>query len=318
MTSPGSGSSRLLVVAAAGYGKTTALETERPPGGVVRTAVEALAHGLPEARWIGIDDLDGVDVQGQGELLRRLDALPADTGFALTTRAVLDPAARVLLRGQVFQRGPADLALKPFDIARLLADEYAVNDCEASTRVFGLTRGWPALAHFAGDLLARQPDADLARSLTMTSSAAASWVAANVLADVPDAALALLAVIAGTGPVTDRVCDRVAERMDWTQSASSSTAGPSRACWCRATDPATTESQSSCRWSVRCWPEVAARRPSTPGSCARRPRPTRSMTCRSRPSVPSHGQGRIARSSGSSPNAAPRWSAAETPEASPT
>ena len=122
MTSPGSRPSRLLVVAAAGYGKTTVLETERPPGGVLCTAVEALAHGVPEASWIGIDALDGVDVEGQRELLRRLDALPADTGFCLATRTPLDPAVRVGLRGQVFERGPADLALEPFAVARLLAE----------------------------------------------------------------------------------------------------------------------------------------------------------------------------------------------------
>ena len=62
-------------------------------------------------------------------------------------------------------------------------------------------------------LLARQPDVDLARSLTRPSSAAAAWVAANVLADVPDDALTLLGIIAGIGPVTDGVCDRLADRM---------------------------------------------------------------------------------------------------------
>ena len=59
------------------------------------------------------------------------------------------------LRGQVFERGPADLALEPFAVARLLADEYAVNDPEAAPRVFDLTRGWPAL----GALRRRRPRA---------------------------------------------------------------------------------------------------------------------------------------------------------------
>ena len=96
------------------------------------------------------------------------------------------------LRGQFFERGPADLALEPFAVARLLADEYAVTDPEAAPRVVDLTGGWPALVHFAGDALARQPDVDLARSLTRPSSAAAAWVASNVLAGVPDDALTLL------------------------------------------------------------------------------------------------------------------------------
>ena len=197
-------------MAAAGYGKTTALEADQPRDGVLCTAAEALAHGLPEAPWIGIDAFDGVDVDGQRELVRRLGALPRNTGICLASRTPLDPAVRSDLPGQFFERGPADLALEAYPIARLLAEEYGVLDPEAAPRVAALTAGWPALVHFAGDVLARQPDADLARSLTGPSSAAAEWLTSNVLADLAPDALPLLAIVAGLGPVTPGVCDRLA------------------------------------------------------------------------------------------------------------
>ena len=120
------------------------------------------------------------------------------------------PTVRGDLPGQFFDRGPADLALAPYPIARLLAEEYAVLDPEAAPRVHELTAGWPALVHFAGDILARQPDADLAHSLTSPSSPAAEWVASNVLADLPDDALDLLSVLGGIGPVTRGLCHQLA------------------------------------------------------------------------------------------------------------
>ena len=197
-------------MAAAGYGKTTALEADQPPDGVLCTAAEALAHGLPEAPWIGMDAFDGVDVDGQRELVRRLGALPRNTGICLASRTPLDPAVRSDLPGQFFERGPADLALEAYPIARLLAEEYGVLDPEAAPRVAALTAGWPALVHFAGDVHARQPDADLARSMTGPSSAAAEWLISNVLANLAPDALSLLAIVAELGPVTPGVCDRLA------------------------------------------------------------------------------------------------------------
>ena len=101
-------------MAAAGYGKTTALEADQPPDGVLCTAAEALAHDLREAPWIGVDAFDGVDVNGQRELVRRLAALPRDTGVCLAARNPLDTAVRGDLAGQFFERGPADLALAPY------------------------------------------------------------------------------------------------------------------------------------------------------------------------------------------------------------
>lgn len=204
---------RLLTVAAAGYGRTTALEANQPAGGALCTADEALAHGLPEAPWVGIDDLHLVGAESQLELVRRLRDLPAATGICLASRRPIDPRVRGELPGQFFDRGPADLALAPYPVARLLAEEYDIHDPEAAPRVAALTDGWPALVHFAGDLLARQPDADLAESLTHPSSAAAEWTTSTALADLPDDTRTLLSIVAGLGVVTPRVADRLADEM---------------------------------------------------------------------------------------------------------
>lgn len=202
----------MLITAAAGYGKTTALEAERPLGGAVCTAVEALEHGLPRAPWIGVDAVEETDVDRRRELVRLLGGLPPQVGICLAGRTPWPRDVRDGLRGPYVERGPADLALSPYAIARLLAEEYAVGDPEAASRVVEATGGWPALVHFAADVLARHPDADLLEALTERGSAAATWVRSAILADLPKPARRLLTVIAGLGPVTLGVCRRVAER----------------------------------------------------------------------------------------------------------
>ena len=148
--------SRVLIVAAAGYGKSAALEADLPTLGLRRTAADLLADGIPDAPWLGVDDLDDLAPHDQVEIVRQLALLPPETGIAIASRTPLDPAARSRLRGQVYERGPQDLALEQYPIARILAEEYAVLDPEAAGRVLALTAGWPALVHFAADVLARQ------------------------------------------------------------------------------------------------------------------------------------------------------------------
>ena len=124
--------SRVLIVAAAGYGKSAALEADLPTLGLRRTAADLLADGIPDAPWLGVDDLDDLAPHDQVEIVRRLALLPPETGIAIASRTPLDPAARSSLRGQVYERGPQDLALEQYPIARILAEEYAVLDPEAA------------------------------------------------------------------------------------------------------------------------------------------------------------------------------------------
>src|SRR4051794_4567789 len=202
--------SHVVIVAAAGYGKSAALETDRPRGGRLWRAAELAVGELPATGWIGIDDVDALEPGDQDALFERLSTRPAPAGFTLTCRTPLDPALLRRLRGPVFERGPADLALGAHAIAGLLAEEYGVLDPEAAGRVFSLTSGWPALVHFAADALAHRADVDLADALSAPGSAAASWIASNVLAALPQPVQDLLGLAAGLGPVTPQLCDQLA------------------------------------------------------------------------------------------------------------
>ena len=74
------------------------------------------------------------------------------------------------------ERDAADLALTPYEIARLLADESGVTDPEAALRVADLTAGWPTLVRFAGDALGRDAHVDLATAMTAPGAPAADWI----------------------------------------------------------------------------------------------------------------------------------------------
>ncbi|MDN5795181.1 MAG: hypothetical protein L0H79_05445 [Intrasporangium sp.] len=202
--------SRLLVVAGAGYGKSALLEADRPEGGVVRAATDVRHRGLPPGiPWVGVDDFDELTTDGQADVLRMLTAGP-DLGFGIASRTPIPAQVRSSLRVQVHDRGPVDLALAAYRIVALLAEEYSVTDPEAAVAVRDLTAGWAALVHFAGDALRRDPGVDLAAALSQPGSAAAIWIASNVLGGLPPEVLAVLGVLAGLGPVSQRCWDAVA------------------------------------------------------------------------------------------------------------
>ncbi len=159
---------RVLLVAAAGYGKTTRAEADLPDGGVRCTAAEALAIGswdpLPApSSWRTCTRSPPVSAP---RCCRAIGRIPDGIPVTLTSREPLDAECRSVLKGQVFERGPADLALTPHALARVLSDEYRISDPEAPARVHALTRGWPALVHFAADGLSRGAGGDGAAALT--------------------------------------------------------------------------------------------------------------------------------------------------------
>ncbi len=168
----------MLVVAAAGYGKTTALDAARPDGGRVLTAGAAVEGDLAATVWTAVDGLDELTAPELRALLDRVAAAPADHTVVLASRAPLTEEQRALLRGQVYDRGAADLALDQQDVARVLREEYAVTDPGVAVRVRTLTAGWPALVHLAGDALAA--GADVA-SLGTHEGDLRTWVRLNVL-----------------------------------------------------------------------------------------------------------------------------------------
>ena len=196
--------SRVLVVATAGYGKTTRAEADLPEGGTRRTAAQLLAtssrDGLASA--LLVEDLHEVSAGERTEVLRAIGRIPDDVPVTLTSREPLDAECRSMLKGQVFERGPADLALTPQALARVLSEDYGISDPEAPARVHALTRGWPALVHFAADGLSRG-----------AGSAATTWLETNVLSTLPEPVLAVLSEFAQLDPLPHDLMDD--DAFDW-------------------------------------------------------------------------------------------------------
>jgi hypothetical protein len=102
---------RVLVVAAAGYGKTASAEADLGDDGLRCSAAQVLALGAPVSRPLVVEDLHRVCVGERVEVLQRLAALADSVPVTITSREPLDRTSRGMLRGQVFERGPGDLAL---------------------------------------------------------------------------------------------------------------------------------------------------------------------------------------------------------------
>ncbi len=174
-----------VVVAAAGYGKSSWAESETQAGGRV------------------LEDLHALPSSEQAALVRAaLAERTADEPLVLTSRRPLDADVRALLPGPVRERGPADLSLTPQEIAAVLAEEYAVTDPEVPSRVHALTCGWPTLVHLAADVVARLPSDDLLTELARPGSTAMAWLEHDVLDGLPAGARSMLSTIADLDLVT--------------------------------------------------------------------------------------------------------------------
>lgn len=171
-------------------------------------AMTALESGLPEAAWVGLDDLDVLSAADRAQVLG-LVSTARGTTVALASRMPLTPAARALLRGPVFERGPADLALDAYAVALCLARDHGVTDPEVAVHVAGLTAGWPTLVHFAGDALERDPRVDVRAYLGAPDGPAAHWLNTEVLSALTASQRRMLRILAGLGPVTQLLCDRL-------------------------------------------------------------------------------------------------------------
>ena len=186
-----------LVVAAAGYGKTSWVEARLATGERSVRADEVGPEELePGEGRLVVEDLHLLAGADQVALLTPLTRRGPDTAITLTSREPLDPKARSLVTGPVFEVGPTDLSLQTAGVAALLAEEYGLTDPELPSRVHAATAGWATLVHLAADTLARHPADDLVASLGAPESAAATWVESEVLGALPDEVVALLADLA--------------------------------------------------------------------------------------------------------------------------
>ncbi|WP_139142512.1 tetratricopeptide repeat protein [Humibacillus sp. DSM 29435] len=208
MDLPLASSRRVLVVAAAGYGKSALLEQLRPAAGVAVPAARAVEVGLPRSSWLGIENVDRLSTPDAARLLDLVAGLNG-TSVVLTSRVPLCAEVRSHLRGPVFERGPADLALDPYAVAVCLARDHGVTDPEVALQVAELTAGWPTLVHFAGDALERHPSIDVRAQLGAPDGPAAHWLNTEVLSALTASQRRMLCLVAGLGPVTQLLCDRL-------------------------------------------------------------------------------------------------------------
>lgn len=212
----------VLVVAAAGYGKSTALDVAAPRDGLVCSARDALAacDDLAGHPWLGIDDLHTLTDTDQRRLLTTIAALPPDVQVVLTSRRPLPPEAAEIVCGRMQERGPEALSLTPYDVHRVLVEEYAVTDPELPVTVHALTDGWPALVHLAAEALAGGTCTDLEAALVNEGAPATVWLRRDVLAALSPGTQQVLACLGDLGPTPEGTGAEVAAALglgpeDW-------------------------------------------------------------------------------------------------------
>jgi DNA-binding SARP family transcriptional activator/ATP/maltotriose-dependent transcriptional regulator MalT len=205
-----------ILVAAAGYGKTTALRRRFPPdaarwhravgsrlSGLVREAAEA-AHPV-----VVFDDLPRPPAAEIDELLETIGALPESVTVVLSTRVPPPaPPARWLGRGLWTELGPAELALSPEQVADLIGDEYGLREPGLAELVHEATGGWPALVQLTAESIrtdGRLPG-PLAAAVARPGGPVARYLTDQVLAELPEQAARLLRVAGGFSPVTAELC----------------------------------------------------------------------------------------------------------------
>jgi len=212
-----------VLVAAAGYGKSTALRQWYPANAsgwhrgvgarpLARLVIDAVAAG---ERQVVVDDLPRLPAEAVPALLDALDELPDAVTVVLSSRWPLAaPAARWLGRGLWTELGPADLALGPDQVADLVSDEYGLADPDVAERLHDLTGGWPALVHLAAETLRLEgvPGGPLLPAIAHPGGPLATYVAEEVLAALPPEVLRLVRHVGELAPVGADLCRALGHR----------------------------------------------------------------------------------------------------------
>ncbi|MEU7584719.1 BTAD domain-containing putative transcriptional regulator [Micromonospora sp. NPDC049230] len=154
-----------VVVAAAGYGKTTAVRGwlgDRPVRWCDGSDVAALATAGPEwlatlgatidlpdgaPGWLVLDDVPRLSRRRLQTLLDTLERLPPQLRVVLVTRH--PPPLPHRQSGLLAEHGPTDLRLSPDQVAAVLAADHGRTDPAVATRIHAATGGWPALVTLA-------------------------------------------------------------------------------------------------------------------------------------------------------------------------
>jgi len=204
---------RRIIVAAAGYGKTTTLRRWFPADASRwcrgartqprRFVIDAVAAG---ERQLVLDDLPPLTDEAVRALVETVSALPDTVTVALSSRWPL--AARCPSPGQWTEFGPADLALTTEQVDDLILAEYGLTGPGLAQRVYDTTGGWPALVHLTAETLRLYgvPHGPLAPAVAEPGSPLSTHVTDEVLATLPDDAIRMLRHIGELSPVTSGLC----------------------------------------------------------------------------------------------------------------
>ncbi|MDG4809382.1 hypothetical protein O7634_21765 [Micromonospora sp. WMMD1120] len=209
-------------MAAAGYGKTTALRRWFPPAGarwcrgddapVRQLVADAVAAG---DRLVVVDDLPPTSAEQLHLLVEEVARWADDVTVILASRWPLSaPTTRLLGSGLWTEVGPADLALPPQRIADLIAEEYGLSTPDLADRLYAATGGWPALVHLSAETLrlGGVPPGPLAPILSEPGGPLARYVADEVLAAQPADANRLLRQVGALAPVSVGLCRALGHR----------------------------------------------------------------------------------------------------------
>ncbi|GAB3837320.1 hypothetical protein GCM10029963_02170 [Micromonospora andamanensis] len=206
-----------LVVAAAGYGKTTALR-RLFPGPAVRWRRECdvdtllsgeLAELAAGTTQLVLDGLPAMPERTEQALLHAIAGLPDGVRLALSSRWPVGCAASSwLTRMAPTQLRPAELSLTADQVDEVLKAEYGLTAPALAQRVHEVTAGWPALVRLVAETLVAEgvPTGPLLPAVTEPGGLVTGYVAEEVLGPLPEDLRRLLHEVADLAPVTAGVC----------------------------------------------------------------------------------------------------------------
>lgn len=206
----------LVVVAAAGYGKTAELESLAIGLDALFLSSADAAHwaGQPgpmpdDVRHVLVDDFSLLEPGAAAAVAARLGSLGPDTTVTVASRHPIAAEHLAAIGRAVVELGPDDLALDFLSTTELLRDEHAVDDADVANVILRLTSGWPELVKLAADECAGLAPHEFAAALTEPGTVGAAWFTEAVGRDLPPSAAAVLDAIADLDPVTPSLVERI-------------------------------------------------------------------------------------------------------------
>ena len=227
----------VVLVAPAGYGKTTLLREwegrdPRPFAWVtvdehdqdeerlrasVDDAVDAALDGAAHTAFVVVlDDAHALCSRaGLDALAAVADELPASATLAVASRRQLPlPVARMRVQRLVAEIGPRELALTRTEAARVLADAGHELDHDTLDLLLQRTEGWPVAVALAALYLGDGGSRPNLARFDGSDRLVADYVRDEVLGDRPDEAMSFAVRTCVADTLTSSLCDALVDRGD--------------------------------------------------------------------------------------------------------